>query len=69
MMGCRGLYSGVLSEGADALAARSWHSTVGGVVCVVGAYNMGMVSCARGHWAEGCRGTAERGLTLEAVAA
>ena len=42
---------------ADALAARGWHSTVGGVVSIVGAYSMRMVSyeqrVVRAWWREG----------------
>ena len=41
----------------DALAARGWHNTAGGVVCAVGAYSMRMVSCeqrvVRAWWREG----------------
>ena len=42
---------------ADALAARGWHDTAGGVVRAVGAYSMRMVSCeqrvVRAWWREG----------------
>ena len=42
---------------ADALAARGWHDTAGGVVSAVGAYSTRMVSCeqrvVRAWWREG----------------